>query len=330
MPAPTKPASALAHYKLPLTLSRALKDDDAVLLAADPGGRQYLLKIMTPKGGEDYAAARNVFHTRRQLALSMAILRRLMPFGLGTAQPVRDRRGAYVTALGASTFATLTTFVDAPVLSGLPDDRRRQAARAAGEAAARLHDASARALAGIAPRRPHHLAAYQRRVLSRIEAGVGRTITAAQFDVLRRGSLRIEDCISRATADAPRSVGLIHTDLRDANLCYDGARAIPIDFTRAAYGPYLYDLGEMCAHMGGATVQEEILRGYHAVRPLRAQDVRDVQAYFVQFLLCVLAERAALPADGWLRDTVEKLAAVYIPALNGEGFFEPSVLASIP
>ena len=70
--------------------------------------------------------------------------------------------------------------------------------------------------------------------------------------------------------------GLVHTDLRAVNLILQPGRVVPIDFGRCMDGYPLYDLGEMCAHMGGSDhrVQAQILRGYGCLRPLSAEDLR--------------------------------------------------------
>jgi len=57
--------------------------------------------------------------------------------------------------------------------------------------------------------------------------------------------------------------GIVHTDLRVANFIMVDDCAVPVDFSRSVYGYLLYDLGEMCMHMGGNETQRQILLGYN-------------------------------------------------------------------
>ncbi len=316
----------LLAYGLAAKDVRAADADGDVWIVDGSDGGRWLVKRIGDAGGEDYDGPENVFHTRAQLALEMELLRRIRAFGLGTAEPLQNLAGGYVTSApgDAPRLSTVVRYVEAPVMESLRENRSAMA-YASGVAAARLHDASAAALRTLAPERPHHREDYLARVQARIHASARRTGSpgAAVLRLFDEGFDRIRDCMARLDADPLRNLGMVHTDLRCGNLLYDGEKAIPIDFTRAVYGHYLYDLGEMCAHMGGMCpdARAQILAGYRSVRRFRPGEIRMVQCFFVMFLFSVFAELGFAENTAWAANTARELAEVYIPALSKDGFF---------
>ena len=123
----------------------------------------------------------------------------------------------------------------------------------------------------------------------------------------------------------------MHTDLRAVNLILQPGRVVPIDFGRCMDGYPLYDLGEMCAHMGGSDhrVQAQILRGYGCLRPLSAEDLRSVEAMFVLFIMSVVAEFVLLEQNrDYVGDTLAALTEHHIPGLLAGALFAPEVRAA--
>ena len=331
-------SKALEAYDLRNMKVQKLNEDGDVFLVSTPGGEKRFLKILSSKDGTDYLKDENVYHSWPQLCCEMDILAALEKISFGTACPLKNLQQDYVSRLGqvedAEVFATLTTFVDGTLIEEAQDDPLEMA-YAAGAAAGKLHNASQNGLASIAIHRPHRRQAYLLRVMEQIRQGVTRyaTVTQAQFSILQQGAEWILGCMQELDLDVGRNLGLVHTDLRAGNFLYRSGSAIPVDFTRSVYGYHLYDLGEMCAHMGGmaphGAAQKQILLGYHRMRPFRKGEVLKVQAFFVMFLLILVAESNHAVGNPWLLDTVSKLCEVYIPGLLVGGHFDASVRSAI-
>ena len=201
----------------------------------------------------------------------------------------------------------------------------------AGIAAAQLHLASADKLSAVAIKRPHKRQEYMRGILSRLSDGVNLgNISPAQFDVLNECGGVIIACMNELDADERCNVGLVHTDIRAANCLYSQHKIIPVDFSRSVFSYYLYDLGEMCAHMGGTEIQREILRGYHEIKALRQGQLFAVQAFLAMFLMMVTAEGIETRESKWRDDLLVRFEDEFCPGLvSGSGFFESAATSGI-
>ena len=335
-------SKALEAYGLQNVKVQPLNQDGDVFIVSTPAGEQRFLKILSSQEGTDYLEDEAVYHSWSQLCCEMEILAGLEKVSFGTALPIKNVHGDMVSRLGsigaAEVFATLTTVVDGILMEEAQDDPLEMT-YAAGAAAGRLHNASQNGLASLAFNRPHRQQDYIQRVMEKIHQGVTRygTVTQSQFSVLQQGAQWILSCMHELDRDAGRNTGLVHTDLRSGNFLYrassGASEAVPVDFTRSVYGYYLYDLGEMCAHMGGmapdGAAQVQILRGYHSVRPFRKGEILKVQGFFVMFLLMLMAESIQAVGNPWFLDTILKLSEIYIPGLFSGGHFRENVRNSV-
>jgi Ser/Thr protein kinase RdoA (MazF antagonist) len=100
--------------------------------------------------------------------------------------------------------------------------------------------------------------------------------------------------------DGPGRFGLVHADLRLANLLVDGDRITVIDFEDCGFSWYLYDLA--CAltfNEGRADVRELIdlwVAGYREVEPLPEEDEAEIDT-FLMLRRLMLSAYAGLRAD---------------------------------
>lgn len=325
---------ALEKYSLTISSIEEANADGDVFTLTDGECAKYFLKLYTHAGSEDFMPQENVYHTYEQIQCEMAILSALAQEALGTAVPVKNDMGEWVTVLEAPdkspVFAAITTYIDAPCMDQMSENTPEMA-HCVGAMTAKLHNVSADKFASIAFARPHKRQAYMARMLERISLGLQNgNLTAEQFDMFKDCAAIIEDCMNRLDADEQYNVGLVHTDIRWANCLYRCGQAIPIDFSRAVYSYYLYDLGEMCAHMGGADIQREILMGYHSVRPFKKGQLYMVQVFFVMFLMMVMAEFIEREESAaWRRDVLDAFKTRYYPGIKAQGFFADSVLRDI-
>jgi Ser/Thr protein kinase RdoA (MazF antagonist) len=119
----------------------------------------------------------------------------------------------------------------------------------------------------------------------------------------RRQTQRLAETVMgrlRRFGTGPARFGLVHADLRLANLLVDGERITVIDFEDCGFSWYLYDLA--CAltfNEGRADVRELIalwVDGYRTVEPLSAADEAEIDT-FLMLRRLMLSAYAGLRAD---------------------------------
>jgi Ser/Thr protein kinase RdoA (MazF antagonist) len=148
----------------------------------------------------------------------------------------------------------------------------------------------------------------------RVEGRVGAVLV--QLD----GALRAE---LAAYGEAPDRFGLIHADMRLANLLVEGERVTLIDFDDCGFGWFMYDFAAAISfHEEDVRAREwrgRWLAGYEAVRPLAAADRRVLDAMVLLRRMALLAwigshhetELARAHADDFAAGTA-RLAAKYL------------------
>ena len=124
--------------------------------------------------------------------------------------------------------------------------------------------------------------------------GVG----AAEHAVLQRA----DDTLKRRLAEfgkRPDRYGLVHTDLRLANLIVDGDTTTVIDFDDSGYSWYLYDLGGALGfienHPQVDAMIESWVRGYRRVLPLPDPDVHEIPSFVLYRRMTLLAWSGSHP-----------------------------------
>jgi Ser/Thr protein kinase RdoA (MazF antagonist) len=134
----------------------------------------------------------------------------------------------------------------------------------------------------------------------------------------RRQTQRLADAVMarlRAFGTGPRRFGLVHADLRLANLLVDGERITVIDFEDCGFSWYLYDLA--CAltfNEGRADVRELIalwVDGYRQVEPLSAADEAEIDTF-------LMLRRLMLSAYAGLRHDTELAAQMKADGYSAE------------
>ena len=116
-------------------------------------------------------------------------------------------------------------------------------------------------------------------VLSRIELTLGRRLAAF--------------------GKGPDRYGLVHTDLRLANLIVDGDTTTVIDFDDSGFSWYLSDLGGALAflenHPDADAMIASWLRGYRRIRHLSAEDEWEIPTFVVYRRMTLLAWMGSHP-----------------------------------
>jgi Ser/Thr protein kinase RdoA (MazF antagonist) len=117
-------------------------------------------------------------------------------------------------------------------------------------------------------------------------------LTAAGRDTLAAldGRLRAE---LAAYGTTPDRFGLIHADMRLANLLIAADRTTLIDFDDSGFGWFLYDLAASLSFIETSpwvpALRESWLAGYTAVRPLRPEDLAIIDAMILLRRMALLA-----------------------------------------
>lgn len=92
---------------------------------------------------------------------------------------------------------------------------------------------------------------------------------------------------------APDRFGLIHADMRLANLLVDGGRTVLLDFDDCGFGWFMYDLAAALSFIETnpevPALRTAWLDGYAAVRPLSAADLAVVDAMILLRRMVLLA-----------------------------------------
>ncbi|GII81133.1 aminoglycoside phosphotransferase [Sphaerisporangium rufum] len=156
----------------------------------------------------------------------------------------------------------------------------------------------------------------------------GAGVDAAARAVLSRLEAALRDRLA-GFGTGPDRFGLIHADLRAANLLVDGAAGTSvIDFDDCGFGWYLYDLGAALSfiehHPRAPEMVESWLRGYRSVATLPAADEAEAWTFVLLRRLMLVAWIGSHPAvdlarelgAGYTRDTCE-LAERYLAAGPG-------------
>ncbi|AZN40122.1 phosphotransferase enzyme family protein [Paenibacillus albus] len=232
---------------------------------------------------------------------------------LRSPAPIRNKAGQLVSSItiqGIDALCTFRKYIAGRELKKDTSEAYLQQAYEAGIIAAKIHQCSNQHFNDMHLSRPIHKQPHVQRIVDTIRLGIDvGTITPAQFDIVNRSLAFVMHRMDEMDKDAPYYVGIVHTDLRDANLLFDGERVIPIDFGRCVYGYLLYDLGEMSAHMGGdeVPVLQQLIRGYHSIRKLTPYDLVTIEAFRMLFILSVVAEQILQRDNSYVATTLQRL-----------------------
>ena len=116
---------------------------------------------------------------------------------------------------------------------------------------------------------------------------------------------RVDDTLRRrlgAFGKAPHRYGLVHTDLRFANLIADGDRTTVIDFDDSGFSWYLYDFGGAVAFIEDHPEMDGMIdswvRGYRRVLDLPDEDVDEIPTFILYRRMTLLAWIGSHPNTG--------------------------------
>lgn len=122
-----------------------------------------------------------------------------------------------------------------------------------------------------------------------------------------------EKVVSRLTTMHPNehNYGLIHADLHSGNMVCKEDQPYPIDFGRCGYGYYLYDMAGTLLELWPKH-RWMLIQGYESVRKLEPEYVRDLECFFVMFMIENYGHHASDPRETASLMEEQQYAQAYI------------------
>jgi Ser/Thr protein kinase RdoA (MazF antagonist) len=253
--------------------------ENAIFALSDvQGGREWVLRVH-----------RVGYSSAQEIRSELAWINALRDAGvIDTLTPVVGSDGEYVQTLHSPSGRTSRHAVAFERLPGREPDAGSDALHwfgRLGEVSAKMHLHA----------RSWHLPAGFRRKRWDVEAMVGKRAYwgpwRAALGLDRAGTMVLEQtlaCIevrlARFGVGASR-FGLVHADLRLANLLVEGARLRIIDFDDCGFGWFMYDFAAAVSFMEHEPILPELLRawvsGYRGVAPLSAEECAEIPTFVV-------------------------------------------------
>jgi Ser/Thr protein kinase RdoA (MazF antagonist) len=120
----------------------------------------------------------------------------------------------------------------------------------------------------------------------------GKAITPERLELYEKVSLKIKERLDRFGKDHSR-YGLIHSDLRLANLLVEGEEIKVIDFDDCGFGWYLYDLATSLSFIEHKSYVPSLvaswIKGYRKVRSLSVEEEQEIPTFIMMRRLQLIA-----------------------------------------
>ena len=280
-------AASLSLWDVPADATARLINlsENATFLVESPSGHRSVLRLH-----------RDGYHSRRAIACELAWMAALdREGGVETARPLPGRDGEVIQESGSSSLAP-RRMVMFEFLAGEepdPDQDLKAPFRQLGAIAARTH------LHSICWTRPD---AFERLVwddemVFGPGANWGDWRAAPGLDSNSERTLADAEALVRARLAAygreEDRYGLIHADMRLANLLIDGGRTRLIDFDDCGFGWFMYDFAAgisfMEDHPQVPALRTAWLDGYQSVRPLTDADEAEMDSFIMLRRMALLA-----------------------------------------
>lgn len=283
---------ALAHYELGAISIHFIQHNAGIVYRLDDtaGKARFLLKIHESAGD-------GLVDTPEQLAVQMAWLQALTEDGRVIVQsPIANRQGEFVTQVQLAGLDGLSSVcVQRWITAQHVDHWDEEHAKAVGVLLATLHSISA-AWPGSANEQfgsyaDQYLVEAIENLAVTVDLGL---INAEQYGLIRKAGERILAMLAQI-ARTQANFGLIHGDLHQGNVLFDGMQALVLDYG-AFHSFFLYDLGVSLYHatFNEVAIRNALVAGYATVRPLTETDHASLETFMLLAALFNLAFQATL------------------------------------
>jgi len=281
---------ALAHYDLGSISIHFVQHNAGIVYRLDDtnGEARFLLKIHESAGD-------GLMDTPAQLTAQMQWLHALREDGRVIVQaPIANLQGEFVTQVqlaGLDRYSAVCVqrWITAQHIGHWDEEH----AYAVGVLLASLHSISEE----WSGSENEQFGGYEDKYL--VEAIDGLAITveigligAEQYELIRQAGARIAAMLAQQER-TKATFGLIHGDLHQGNVLFDGRQALALDYG-AFRSFFLYDLGVSLYHatFDAVAIRHALVAGYASVRPLTKADHGALEAFMIMAALFNLASQA--------------------------------------
>ncbi len=309
--------AALADYDLGTISIHFVQHNAGIVYRLEDSQREarFLLKIHENAGD-------GLVDTPAQLTAQMAWLQALTEDGRVIVQsPIANRQGTFVTQVQLAGRDHLSSLcVQRWITAHHVDKWDESHARAVGVLLASLHSISEEWSGSenqtFGSYADGDLVEAVDRLAVTVDLGL---INAEQYDLICQGSERIFAMLAH-TARTKATFGLIHGDLHQGNVLFEGMNALALDYG-AFRSFFLYDLGVSLYHTTFDTVaiRNALVAGYASVRPLSKAEHASLEAFMIMAALFNLAFQVTLKEHRLspinrrnMRQFVEKLCRPFV------------------
>ena len=280
-------AASLPLWDVPADATARLINlsENATYLVESPCGYRTVLRLH-----------RDGYHSRRAIACELAWMAALASEGgVETARPVAGRDGALIQERGGGGMAPRRMVMFEFLAGDEPDPDQDLVApfRQLGAIAAKTH------LHTISWARPHPFErlVWDDDMVFGPNATWGDWRDAPGLDAESSAHLEAAEMLVRdrlaAYGRGMDRYGLIHADMRLANLLIDAGRTRLIDFDDCGFGWFMYDFAAgisfMEDHPRVPALRAAWLEGYRAVRPLSEADEAEIDSFIMLRRMALLA-----------------------------------------
>lgn len=303
--------SALQRYDVPWEKIRYIGISDTITYKIETGTAEaYLLRIHSDR------MSRAEIHSELEFLQALSRSEDLsLPIG------VASREGSYVLEMETEAgyyrpHVTMMRWVDGEHAStAITEDQ----AYLMGQLMGRLHKTAADFVPSSAFVRPTWDADSFRGKMERLERYHACFLSCEGWEMYQTAAEKIILSLSKMHTGV-HHYGLIHGDLHPGNIVFKDGMPYPIDFGMCGYGFFLYD-------MAGALVglhtkpRRMFIKGYKSVSPLETDYIRDLELFFIMFMIENYCHHASDPRETDSLIQEQPLAQAYIRAyLKGESF----------
>jgi Ser/Thr protein kinase RdoA (MazF antagonist) len=280
-------AASLSLWDVPAGSTARLINlsENATYLVETPSGHRSVLRLH-----------RDGYHSRHAIECELAWMAALdREAGVETPRPIPGRNGEVIQENGSSSLAP-RRMVMFEFLAGRepdPDQDLITPFRQLGAIAARTHLHS---MSWARPE-PFERLVWDDKMVFGPGANWGDWRDAPGLDSDSEKILEAAETLVRARLGAYGRTrdryGLIHADMRLANLLIDGGSTRLIDFDDCGFGWFMYDFAAgisfMEDHPQVPSLQSAWLEGYQTVRPLRDADMVEIDSFVMLRRMALLA-----------------------------------------
>ncbi len=291
-----KAKEVLKKYGIEANTLELLRHNENMTYRVHVAGEEYVLRIHQSVATMNLSLIRGENASKELIEGEMCLLAYLAEDKkLGTQVPVANKDGSYVTET-EDVCATLLTWAEGNPLekSAIGGIEAEQI----GEAIGNVHNR----LSSYEPKKRYRyddtLAERMLDALKRAEEE--KAFTPEQAEIIRSMLIELRSFL---TSEKDRMI-LVHNDLGESNLLYQGKRFAPIDFSMSGMCVREMDLASLYCHFEAKELREAILKGYRKIAKINVDEKKIDKCIGLQLLIFLLSQYPHIYQAPWFQDMV--------------------------